>query len=179
MRIISPLTRVLPLILLACCAIAAQAATLSDFLGSYEGSAEFEIDGKMERRDMSATIAAKDDGFEVSWRSVIYKADGRIKDTSYTIDFLPSGRDGIYASAMKTNVFGKAEPLDPLKGEPFVWARFEGDTLTVFSLFINEVGGYEMQEYHRTLAEGGLELLFRRLNNGTPQREIRTFLARK
>jgi hypothetical protein len=32
---------------------------------------------------------------------------------------------------------------DPLQGEPFVWARFEGDTLSGF-FFINVVGEYEI-----------------------------------
>ena len=102
-----------------------------------------------------------------------------MKERTYQIEFVPSQRDSIYGSAMKTNIFGKQVPLDPLKGEPFVWARFEGDTFSVFSLFINEVGEYEMQEYHRTLADGGLNLLFRRVSNGVPQKEITAFLARQ
>jgi hypothetical protein len=53
------------------------------------------------------------------------------------------------------------------------------DTLTVFSLFINEAGDYEMQEYHRTLAEGGLALEFRRFQNGEKVRAVETFLARE
>jgi hypothetical protein len=80
---------------------------------------------------------------------------------------------------MKSNLFGKAVPLDPLAGEPFVWARFEGDTFTVYSLFINEVGDYEMQEFHRTLVDEGLELVFRRVQNGVPEREINTLLKRQ
>ncbi len=157
----------------------AWAQDIEPFLGSYKGNAEFVFDGKVEERDMSASIARKDDGFEVSWTTVIYKSDGRIKESTYTIGFVPSVRDNIYGSAMKTNVFGKPEPLDPLNGEPFVWARLEGQTLSVYSLFIDEIGGYQMQEFHRTLADGGLDLLFRRLHNGEPQKEIRTFLARQ
>lgn len=80
---------------------------------------------------------------------------------------------------MQTNVFGKQIPLNPLKGEPFVWSRVVNDTLTVFSLFINEAGDYEMQEYHRTLAEGGLSLEFRRFQNGLKVRTVETFLARE
>ncbi len=157
----------------------AWAKDITPFLGTYEGSAEIVVDGKVEERNMAARIVRKDDGFEVNWTTVIFKTDGRIKESSYSIGFEPSVRDNIFGSAMKTNVFGKREPLDPLNGEPFVWARLEGDTLTVYSLFINEIGGYEMQEYHRTLVVGGLNLLFRRLHNGQPKKEIRTFLARK
>lgn len=149
------------------------------FVGTYEGTAEFTFDGKTEQRDMSTRITKTKDGFEISWTTMITRANGRIKDSTYTIGFVASPREQIYGSAMKTNVFGKPEPLDPLKGEPFVWARLDDKTLSVYSLFINEIGGYEMQEYHRTLTEGGLNLLFRRLRNGNPEKEINTFLARQ
>jgi hypothetical protein len=156
----------------------ARAGAIDAFVGSYEGTAEFEFNNKIERRDMSTTIEAGDDGFIVGWTSVSYRSDGRTKTKSYTIEFSPSERDHIYKSAMKKNLFGKATPLDPLRGEPFVWARFEGETLSVFSLFINEVGGYEVQEFHRSLAPGGLDLVFQRVHNGERQKEIRTLLKR-
>jgi len=160
-------------------ALPASAESIDPFLGSYEGKAVFEDDGESERRDMSAVIAETNDGFSINWTSVTYKSDGRTKEKTYTIEFQPSQRDNIYASAMKVNVFGKQVPLDPLRGEPFVWARIVGDTLSLFSLFIDEAGDYEMQEYHRTLAEGGLQLVFRRLSNGAEVRTIETFLKRQ
>lgn len=159
-------------------ATSAQADNVSPFIGSYSGSAEFDDGGELEHRDMSAEIAETDDGFSVSWTSVTYKPDGRTKEKSYTIEFVPSEREGIFASAMQTNVFGKQIPLNPLKGEPFVWSRIEDGTMSVFSLFIDEAGNYEMQEYHRTLAEGGLQLEFRRFQNGLAVRSIETFLDR-
>ena len=156
-----------------------RAAGIDDFVGTYAGSAEFDTTSGTQKRDMSATIEREKKGFSVTWTSVTTKSDGRTKEKSYTIGFVPSDRENIFSSAMKTNVFGKQVPLDPLKGEPFVWARLNGDTLSVFSLFINETGEYEMQEYHRTLAEGGLELLFKRIQNGVAEREIQTFLERQ
>ena len=158
---------------------AAQADNITPFLGAYTGSADFDENGTSVHRDMSAKIAETDDGFSISWTSATYKPDGRIKEKSYTIEFVPSARYGIYSSAMQTNVFGKQIPLNPLKGEPFVWSRIVGDTLTVFSLFINEAGNYEMQEYHRTLTEGGLDLEFRRFQNGEKVRAVETFLKRE
>lgn len=157
----------------------AQASGIDPFLGNYEGSAEFDEDGTMVQRDMSVTIERTSDGFSVNWTSGTYKPDGRIKEKSYTIEFVPSEREDIYASAMQKNVFGKQVPLNPLKGEPFVWSKIVGDTMSVFSLFINEAGDYEMQEYHRRLAEGGLKLSFYRFRNGVAVRSIDTFLKRK
>lgn len=169
---------------MAVCAVAlwsgmTQAQSIAPFVGHFQGSAEFDEGGQTRHRDMSAVIEETRDGFSVGWTSVTYKADGRTKEKSYTINFVPSQRDNIFASAMKTNVFGKQVPLDPLQGEPFVWARLEGTVLTVFSLFINEAGDYEMQEYHRTLEDGGLHLEFRRLRNGVEERVIRTYLERQ
>jgi hypothetical protein len=155
------------------------AAEFDRFEGTFNGKAEFTLNGEVQKRDMSTTIKAQDNGFLLSWTSVTYRSDGRTKEATYTIQFVPSARDNIYQSAMKTNLFGKATPLDPLQGEPFVWARFERDTFSVFSLFINEAGDYEVQEFHRTLAEGGLDLLFRRFRNGTLDREITTLLERQ
>ncbi len=159
--------------------VIAQAQSIAPFLGTYTGSAELEEAGTLTRRDMSVEINETDDGYSVSWTSGTYKPDGRIKEKSYTIEFVASERQDIYASAMQTNVFGKQVPLDPLKGEPFVWSRIVGDTLSVFSLFINEGGDYEMQEYHRTLTEGGLDLDFSRFYDGVKVRAVKTFLERE
>ena len=172
----------LALILALCAAlipVTGHAATIKDFVGAYEGEAEVIVDGAPLKRDMSVTIAPTKEGFTLSWTSATHREDGRIKEKTYSIGFVPSARDNIYQSAMKTNLFGKATPLDPLQGEPFVWARIEGDTFSVFSLFIDPAGDYEVQEFHRTLAPGGLDLLFRRVREGTVEREIRTLLRRK
>lgn len=155
------------------------AADIERFAGSYVGEAEVTDNGTSLKRDMSVTIKVTDDGFTLGWTSATHREDGRIKEKTYTIGFVPSARDNIFQSAMKTNLFGKATPLDPLQGEPFVWARIEGDTFSVFSLFIDPAGDYEMQEFHRTLAPGGLDLLFRRVRDGTVEREIRTLLRRQ
>lgn len=155
------------------------AAPIERFVGSYSGEADVILEGEADLRDLNTTITSTDDGFSVTWSSGVEKIDGRQTNKTYTIEFLPSDRSDIYGSAMKTNVFGKNVPLDPLKGEPFVWARLEGDTLSLFSLFINEAGDHTIQEYHRTLAEGGLNLRFVKVDSGEPLQELRGFLKRE
>ena len=178
-RSMAPLTRILrTALVLLLLPLAALAAEIDRFVGTYEGQAEVDMQSGTEQRDMSVTIAPMKDGFTVQWTSVIRRSDGRTKEGTYEIEFVASPRENIYGSAMKTNVFGKTVPLDPLNGEPYVWARLESDTLSVYSLFINEVGEYEMQEYHRTLADDGLDLVFRRVHQGDAEKEIRTFLKR-
>ena len=153
-------------------------ADIAKFFGSYTGTAKVSVSGKTEDRDMGVVITETDKGFQVKWTSIIRKADGRVKTNEYTIGFVRTQRDGIYSSAMKSNVFGKAVPLDPLKGDPYVWSRLSGDTLSLFSMLIDENGSYTVQEYHRTLTEGGLDLDYRRLEAGEEIKMIKTFLIK-
>ncbi|MCB1364478.1 MAG: hypothetical protein KDK02_10165 [Rhodobacteraceae bacterium] len=164
--------------LLAVTGVAAR-ADIARFIGDYSGSAEMvSADGSTTPRDMSVAISQTRDGFRVQWTTVTYKSDGRTKVSPYSVDFLPTDRPGIYSAAMQRNVFGHAVPLDPMKGEPYVWGRITGDTLTVYSLFVDDNGGYEMQQYDRTLAEGGLQLEFTRFRNGEMLRSVSAFLKR-
>ncbi|MFK7744389.1 MAG: hypothetical protein AB8B47_05000 [Roseobacter sp.] len=155
-------------------------ADISRFIGSYEGSAEVvSANGDARFRDMSVEISQADDGFTVSWTSITYRKNGTAKEKSYTINFVPGDRAGVFASAMKRNVFGHSVQLDPMKGEPFVWSQIEGDTLSVYSIFVTEEGGYEIQQFDRTLADGGLQLDYQSVRDGAIQRTVSTFLRRK
>ncbi len=155
------------------------AAEIEPFVGSYAGQVVSESDGKSHKRDLNVVIEATKTGFIVTWTTNILKSDGRTKDRTYKVEFTPSKRASIYESSMKKDLFGKGMPLDPMAGEPFVWARLAGDTLSVFSLFIDETNEYEIQEYHRTLVDAGLELVFERIRNGKSERGIRTILLRQ
>ncbi|KIC42657.1 hypothetical protein RA27_04710 [Ruegeria sp. ANG-R] len=158
----------------------ATASGIQPFVGDYTGSADVvDVDGTATPRDMSVSIHEIKGGFNVSWTTTTYKGDGRVKDEKYSVDFQQSDRPDVYSAAMKRNVFGHEVQLDPMKGEPFVWGRIEGKTLTVFSLFIAENGGYELQQFDRTLAKGGLELSFSRFRNGDKSRSVETFLKKK
>lgn len=158
----------------------ALANTIKSFVGDYVGSADVvDSDGTSMPRDMSVSIHEIRGGFNISWTTTTYKEDGRIKEGKYSVDFQTTERPDVYSAAMKRNVFGHEVPLDPMKGEPFVWGRIEGDTLTVFSLFIGETGDYELQQFDRTLAEGGLDLSFSRFRNGVKSRSVETFLKKE
>ncbi len=160
--------------------VSAHAADIGSFVGDYVGSAKvIDQDGTETPRDMSVSIQETKDGFNVSWKTTTYKLDGRVKEQSFSIDFKESERSDVYSAAMKRNVFGHEVPLDPMRGEPFVWGRIVSDTLTVFSLFIDEDGGYELQQFDRTLAEGGLNLSFSRFRNGIKSRSVETFLEKQ
>ena len=154
-------------------------ADISRFVGKYSGSADvIAADGTPTPRDMSVEISETGKGFQVSWTSVTHRVDGTSKEKTYSINFVPSDRDGVFSAAMARNVFGHSVQMDPMKGEPYVWARIIGDTLSVYSLYVDSVGGYEIQQFNRTLAPGGLDLEFVSLRNGERQRSVSTFLKR-
>ena len=156
------------------------ATEIEDFYGDYVGEALTEEFGNEVKRDLSVSIQPlrKGDGFSVKWKTVIFKTDGRRKTQAYNISFSQTDRPHIYASAMKRNVFGGKVPLNPLQGDPFVWARIKGDTLTVFALLIDDEGEYQMQIYDRTLNDHGLWLEFRRRQEDEETRRISTQLKR-
>jgi len=156
------------------------AESISPFVGAYKGNADLESpNGTIAHRDMSVEITESGNGFTVQWTSITHKQDGRVKEKYNSVKFVPSARSGIYTAAMERNVFGREVPLDPMQGEPFVWGRISGDTLTVFSLFVDDAGGYEMQQYDRTLTDGGLTLDFSFQRNGEQLRSVSTFLKRQ
>lgn len=158
-------------------AVQAAQADIARFAGEYAGSAEVtSADGSLQKRDMSVRISKTKQGFEVYWKTSTHRPDGSTKEKDYTIEFVPSDRADVFSSAMKRNVFGHDVQLDPMKGEPYVWSRIEGDTLSVYSLFVAQDGGYEIQQFNRTLAEGGLDLDYKSVRNGEVQRTVSTFL---
>jgi hypothetical protein len=146
-------------------AVAAESG-LDRFFGNYTGrSIQSSSDQGLEPRDLDVKISARGKGFVISWTTVIYRAKQPTRKT-YSVEFGRTERDGIFSSAMQRDVFGHDEPLDPLKGEPYVWARLAGNTLTIFALLITDEGGYEIQTYDRTLTADGLALRYTRDRNG-------------
>lgn len=149
----------------------ARADQIDPFLGKYVGTAVVHAQDKMTKRDLNITIAKLDNGFSVDWTTVIPKENKTVR-RQFKIRFLPTRRKGVYAAAMRTNVFGAAVPLDPLKGDPYVWAAIRGKSLYVYGLLVTENGGYEIQEYERTLIPGGMTVRFKRFRNGKPLKDI-------
>jgi hypothetical protein len=146
--------------------VAAADPALASFFGDYTGrSIQAAPDQGLEARDLDVKISARGKGFAISWTTVIYRANKPTRKT-YSVEFSGTERDGVFSSAMRRDVFGHDEPLDPLKGEPYVWARLAGSTLTIFALLITDEGGYEIQTYDRTLTADGLTLRYTRDRNG-------------
>ena len=159
------------LLVLAAAALAGPASSaetsIEAFYGKYTGQAVTSGKDEFSKRDLSVNIKpAGERRFTIDWITFTRSASGKRKRKEYSISFKPSDRENVFASAMKKNVFGKSVPLDPIKGEPYVWARIHGRTLTVHAMMVTEDGGYEMQVYERTLTATGMDLKFSRVRDG-------------
>ena len=159
-------------------ALAAQG--IAPFIGEYRGRAISDSGAGLDERDLSVLIKAKGEhGFIVEWTTVSRgSASGRLRKKSYKVEFIPTKRENIYSSAMKTNVFGGRQAMDPLQGDPYVWARIDGRTLTLYALIITAEGGYEIQVYDRTLNASGMDLRFARVRDGQVLKHITGTLER-
>jgi hypothetical protein len=157
----------------------ADASAITPFIGEYVGRSLQAPNEPLSPRDLSIKISAHGErGFTLEWTTLIHDGGGE-KHQSYSIDFTPSERQGVFSSAMHRDTFGHSEPLDPLKGEPYVWAAISGQTLTVHAMMITDDGGYEMQVYSRTLTASGMSLKFSRNRNGQELKTVYGVLARK
>ena len=149
------------------------------FLGDYSGQYVPNDGDKKKVRDLSVKIRKVKRGLNISWATTTFK-NNKPKRKNYSIDFLKTDRQHVYSAAQKKNVFGGRDPLDPMKGEPYAWARIEGRSLTVFVLTIAEDGGYELQTYDRILtADDTLEVQFTRIRNGEVITVLGATLARQ
>jgi hypothetical protein len=149
------------------------------FFGEYRGKTISEEDGETTARDLGVSIEPDGEYFKITWSTATRRrAEGELKRKSYAISFVPTQRPEIYRSAMRTDMFGNRVPMDPLSGDPFVWCRIAGRTLTVYALLINDAGRYDLQVYDRTLVDKGLDLKFTRLREGDPPRILSAFLER-
>jgi hypothetical protein len=156
------------------------ASSLIDpFTGNYVGHATFEENGVEINRDLDVAIEETDDGFKVDWKVATIRPNKSPKIKEYSISFAPTDREHVFQAEQKKTIFGGLEPLDPMTGDPYVWARIFDQTLTVFALLINDDGGYELLKYDRSLVDNGLSLNFNRIKNGEQLRSINSVLEKQ
>ena len=149
----------------------AQETSPRDFFGKFEGSGITRhpniYDVGLNNRDLDVEIGPAADGFFVAWTTVIRRAfrDTELRRKSARVNFVPSGRPGIYL----------AEGARDRIAEGLSWASVKGNVLSVRILAIEDDGSYVIQNYHRSLTEGGLFLQFLSDEDG---QAIRTVHAR-
>ncbi len=151
---------------------------IDEFFGEYTGKSLTGSDLGLKPRDLRLSIKPKGEGFIIDWLTVIPKANGKVARRRTAVEFQRSRLANLYESAMRKDMFGNPQPLDPMKGEPYVWARLTGDTLSTYILLVIEGGSYEMQAYHRTLIPGGLRVRFTRQREDQTLRVVEAVLKR-
>ena len=160
-------------------AIEARADSLiTPFIGNYIGHAVYTENEIEVKRDLGVVIQETDEGFKVDWEVTTLKPGKKPKTKKYSISFTPTKRDHVFQAAMQPSIFGGKKPLDPIKGDPYVWARIIDQTFTVFALLIDNDGSYELLTYDRSLTDGGLNLNYSRFRNGDEMKTISSFLQK-
>lgn len=148
------------------------------FFGSYKGVSTSIPKGETAKREISVTIGPNKDGFKVDWETVMRKANGDVRRRRWSVDFRPTRRKNIYASAMRKNLFGHAVPNNPLKGDPLVWATVAGDSFIVYAARVMDSGTQDLEIYKRTLTSQGIHSEFHRFHDAQEIRRITSDLAR-
>ena len=153
--------------------------TLQKFFGNYVGQSISLADQGLSERDLAVTIKPyHEQGFSLDWTTITKRPEGKTKHQSYSVAFEPTSRPGIFRAAQRRNMFGHFVPLDPMAGEPYLWAHLGDGEVTVQMLLINDDGGYEIQTYERRLAPYGLDLTFSRVRDGKVLKTIDAVLKR-
>ena len=145
--------------------------SISAFFGKFSGGGIAQnadsVFFALTTRDFDVDIGPSGKGFTINWTSVIRrggdpdKPDVRRKSTTKL--FNPTANPG---------VFHCADSGDPLAGKEMCWARIEKNTLSIFVMVVDKNGVYELQQYDRTLAGAGMELVFKSFRDGDRLRSV-------
>lgn len=160
---------------LASASAGADEVTLQDFYGSWQG-VELQTSGDddavaLSPKDLEVQIRPEDSGFHMSWVGFARPEGGGIARQEIEASFTPTDRPGVFAfnpgrPSLLSRLFADPATGNPLKGETLLWARLDGNSLTVYSLAINPDGGFELDRYARRLTDQGMTAHYtRRIEN--------------
>ena len=144
-------------------AVVANAASIRDFAGAWHGvelhAGEQTIAATPDVLDLK--LSPEDDGFRLEWTTFKHTADGHLQPQQIQASFAPTDRPGVFAfrpdrGSLFSRLFGDPATANPLKGQTLLWARIDDATLTVYSLAIDDHGGFDLNRYARTLTDQGM-----------------------
>ena len=138
-----------------------QDALPASFHGDWQGK-ELTVDEgsgdlKATAEDLSVRIAPDDSGFRMHWTALARKeSGGPLARHPVEARFEPADRPGVFVfdpeqSSLLLSLFGDPATNNPLEGEPLLWARLDGDTLSVYGLAINPDGSFDLYQHVRTV----------------------------
>jgi hypothetical protein len=157
----------------------ANSISTEEFLGEYQGVSVKDPGKNWLPADLNVSIQPHDNGFIMRWVTVTSGISGITERQKNTVKFHPTKRTSVFAAAMKPNLFGGWEPLDPFNGDPFMWARYLDSTLTIYAMIITDSGAHDMQIYERTLTPEGFIIKIKRMRNESPLQIVNGIVKRK
>ena len=138
-----------------------QEALPASFDGDWQGKEltvdEGNADLKATAEDLNVQIVPDDSGFWMHWTALSRDGTGgALARQPVEARFEPSDRPGVFVfdseqSSLLLSLFGDPATNNPLEGEPLLWARLEGDTLSVYGLAINPDGSFDLYQHVRTV----------------------------
>lgn len=144
------------LVLLLMVVSAAHAEMLPEaFLGKFRGTVTGEV-GAVEG-DFNLVSQAGRSSFMMTW---------------------PPNRSASFETSDNPEVFHAPLRGRLIEGTPTIWARIEGGRLIVYSMQIDQHGGYDLYSYIYEPANDGLELTVRHLRSGSRPLESKGRLKR-
>jgi len=149
------------------------------FVGTYVGTAEvFGPDGTLEeRRDMDIVVVDEPrGGFTIRWINVTL-VDGRrdvpgVERRLDEVRFMEGESPGRFVEEVRGSLFERRRAVEPLEGDPIVWARIDGDSLGIFNFVLRDDGAYALQTYERILTDVGMDIVYRSIVEGEVIRRI-------
>lgn len=142
------------------------ASLIEGFVGRWSGHGIETPNDAIPAETISIRIDKHGGGFELSWNDLALNDQGVPAAEPLEARFVATDREGVFEFSPKSDsfldrMFASTENGNPLEGETLLWARIDAATLAVYSLTINENGGFDLDHYSWTKTDGGLALAYR------------------
>jgi hypothetical protein len=148
---------------------AGTAAEIDDFFGKWRG-VELSIDSSeklpdLTPADLDMAIVDQDGGFQIDGLGLAREADGSIAPRRFDAAFAETGTPGVFAfepggGSLLSSLFADPAEGNPLEGDTLLWARLAEDALHVYSLAIDEQGGFVLEHSTGRLTPNGMEMRY-------------------
>ncbi len=153
------------------------AEPIDPFVGRYEGESVSDARGLLAAGDIGLRIRREGQGFLADWRSTVSGPEG-VQRSNHEVFFEPIRERPVYRAHGQPGVSGQLRSADPMRGEPYFWARLEGATLILYAMRIEPAGSLDLRIYRYGLAGARTSFAFRHLRDGLPVSDATGWLRR-
>ena len=145
--------------------MAVGASSIQAFSGRWVGQIAEMPNDSLAADIITIEIHESSGGFDLSWNDLTRNSKGAPKAAPLEARFVATDRKGVFEFAPENGsfldrMFSSPEKGNPLEGEALLWARIDADILAVYSLTIDDKGGFSLDHYSWTRTDEGLDLHF-------------------